>query len=318
MVSVPSVTNLAQSAALAAITGAGFVPGTIGNASSESVPLGFVISQSPAAGSQATAGSAVNIVVSVGATTPVVIGTQIAGTYGDASGQSGQSHLFFAENAQVWWLLTLTSSGDTPGGTNHLVKAYVSSGPDLATATWTAAADSPGAAAAESSNCSNCVMAGGQGAGRGLRQQCADRRRACRNRDGVQRTGRRHGAHAGDGHRHGDQMEHVELPRCTGRDLVNATRCRARRVDRKVHPFRRTDPATGGRRQHQGVDQPDTGAAWTNGFSGVSADRQQHVASEQCDGVRGARQQPDALGVRQRRWPVAVLPAARAAFPNPI
>ena len=165
MVTVPSVTNVTQSAALAAITGAGLLPGTIGNAASDSVPPGFVISQSPAAGSQIAAGSAVNIVVSVGAATPVVIGTQIAGTYGDASGHSGQSHLFYAENAQVWWLLTLTSSGDTPGGANHLVKAYVSSGPDLATATWTAAANSPGATTAQSGNCSNCVMASGQALG---------------------------------------------------------------------------------------------------------------------------------------------------------
>ena len=96
--------------------------------------------------------------------TPVVIGNQIAGTFADASGHSGQSHLFYAVNAGVWWLLTLTSSADSQGGTNHLVKAYYSSGPDLATATWTAAANSPGAAAGRSVNCPSCFM----GAGRAL------------------------------------------------------------------------------------------------------------------------------------------------------
>ena len=100
-----------------------------------------------------------------GTTTPVVIGAQIAGTFADASGHSGQSHLFYAVNAGVWWLLTLTSSADSQGGANHLVKAYYSSGPDLATATWTAAANSPGAATAQSANCSSCFMGGGRALG---------------------------------------------------------------------------------------------------------------------------------------------------------
>jgi beta-lactam-binding protein with PASTA domain len=97
--------------------------------------------------------------------TPVVIGTQAAGTFADATGHSGQSHLFYAQNADVWWLLTLTSSADSQGGSNHVVKAYVSSGPDLATATWTAAASSPGATGAQSANCSNCYMGGGRALG---------------------------------------------------------------------------------------------------------------------------------------------------------
>src|SRR3954470_4624556 len=74
------------------------------------------------------------------AATPAIVGTQIAGTFGDASGHSGQSHLFYAANSGVWWLLTLTSAADSVGGANHVVKAFHSSGPDLATATWTAAA----------------------------------------------------------------------------------------------------------------------------------------------------------------------------------
>ena len=78
---------------------------------------------------------------------PIKIGNQIAGTFADATGHSGQSHLVYAANAGVWWLFTLTSTADSPGGSNHIVKAYRSSGADLATAVWTAALDSPGASA---------------------------------------------------------------------------------------------------------------------------------------------------------------------------
>ena len=48
-----------------------------------------------------------------------------------------------------------------PGGTNHLVKTFHSSGPDLATATWIAGADSPPAAAGQS----NDFMGGGRALG---------------------------------------------------------------------------------------------------------------------------------------------------------
>src|SRR6185503_1648708 len=76
---------------------------------------------------------------------PIKIGTQIAGSFADATGHSGQSHLVYAANAGVWWLFTLTSAADSTGGSNHIVKAYRSSGSDLATAVWTASSDSPGA-----------------------------------------------------------------------------------------------------------------------------------------------------------------------------
>src|SRR5436190_991286 len=44
---------------------------------------------------------------------PVAIGGQIAGTFEDATGHSGQSHLVYAANARVWWLFTLTSNADS-------------------------------------------------------------------------------------------------------------------------------------------------------------------------------------------------------------
>jgi len=84
-------------------------------------------------------------VVTVG---PVTIGDHVAGSFADATGHSAQSHLVYAVNSRTWWLFTLTSTGDAQGGSNHVVKAFRSSGPDLATATWIAAADSPPAVAA--------------------------------------------------------------------------------------------------------------------------------------------------------------------------
>src|SRR5207237_7740370 len=88
---------------------------------------------------------------------PVAIGDQIAGSFGDATGHSAQSHLVYAVNSRVWWLFTLTSTADSEGGTNHVVKTFRSSCPDLATATCIAVADSPAAAAASA----NAFMEGG-------------------------------------------------------------------------------------------------------------------------------------------------------------
>src|SRR3954471_18968171 len=72
---------------------------------------------------------------------PVKIGDRIAGTFVDATGHSGQSHLVYAPNAGVWWFFTLSSTHDASG--DHTVQAYYSSGVDLGSATWTAAAASP-------------------------------------------------------------------------------------------------------------------------------------------------------------------------------
>lgn len=68
---VPDVVGQTQAAATSAITGAGLVIGTVTTATSASVPAGTVISQSPAAGMSAQLNSAVNLVVSSGATAAV-------------------------------------------------------------------------------------------------------------------------------------------------------------------------------------------------------------------------------------------------------
>ena len=90
-------------------------------------------------------GTAAGIQAEAPPSPPTKVGTQIAGSFADATGHSGQSHLVYAANAGVWWLFTLTSAADSTGGSNHIVKAYRSSGSDLATAVWTASSDSPGA-----------------------------------------------------------------------------------------------------------------------------------------------------------------------------
>ena len=74
---VPDVVGQAQAAAEAAITGAGLTVGAVTTQSSDTVPSGSVISQSPVGGSKATPGDAVSLVVSTGpapVTVPDVVG----------------------------------------------------------------------------------------------------------------------------------------------------------------------------------------------------------------------------------------------------
>ena len=65
---VPNVVGLTQVRATTAIQDVGLVAGTVTTATSATVAAGNVISESPAAGSLVNAGSAVNLVVSVGLT----------------------------------------------------------------------------------------------------------------------------------------------------------------------------------------------------------------------------------------------------------
>ena len=92
---------------------------------------------------------------------PATVGTFIAGTFNDATGHSAQSHLVYAPNAGVWWLFTLSSAHDSFG--DHTVRSYFSSGPNLTTATWTAAAPSPHLANAGFAT--DSVFAGGRSLG---------------------------------------------------------------------------------------------------------------------------------------------------------
>jgi Ca2+-binding RTX toxin-like protein len=83
---VPAVVNLTQAAALSAITSAGFTS-TVTTANSTTVAAGLVISQTPTAGTVATAGSNVAIVVSLGAPPPPApTGLVLALGFNEASG----------------------------------------------------------------------------------------------------------------------------------------------------------------------------------------------------------------------------------------
>ena len=63
---IPNVVNLTQASATSTITAAGLVVGSVTNLASTIVPAGSVISQSPAAGTQAPAGTAIALSVSSG------------------------------------------------------------------------------------------------------------------------------------------------------------------------------------------------------------------------------------------------------------
>ena len=66
LVTVPNVVGQGQASAQAAITAAGLTIGTISTASSGTVPIGVVISQSPSPGTTVAPGGAVNLVISSG------------------------------------------------------------------------------------------------------------------------------------------------------------------------------------------------------------------------------------------------------------
>src|SRR6185436_16928329 len=72
---------------------------------------------------------------------PVRVGAQAAGSFADATGHSGQSHLVYAANAGVWWLFTLTSPPHR-GSPPATVPAHRSPPDSRPTASWAAAARS--------------------------------------------------------------------------------------------------------------------------------------------------------------------------------
>jgi RHS repeat-associated protein len=63
---VPDVVGQSQTSATGDVIAAGFIPGVITGRNSGTVPLGIVLAQSPAAGTQATSGSPIDLIVSLG------------------------------------------------------------------------------------------------------------------------------------------------------------------------------------------------------------------------------------------------------------
>ena len=199
---------------------------------------------------------------------PARVGTQSAGTFGDATGHSAQSHLVYAANAGVWWLFTLTSAADSAGGANHIVKAYRSSGADLATAVWTAAGDSPGASVS-AGFAPNGSMGGGRALGIAYVNNApidvvhAEVAMAANGQDGI--TGHIRARLTATGITWESWNYKVEgaatwaLPRAVSLGLSNG---------KFIH--------SGGPTLQQEVDanarrsnNADTGASWTSGFSSV-------------------------------------------------
>lgn len=80
VISVPNVVGLTKSAAMTAIQAAGLFVGVVTTASSTTVPLGSVISQSPAAATQVNLASSVDLVISTGpiGTIPSSIGIEFS------------------------------------------------------------------------------------------------------------------------------------------------------------------------------------------------------------------------------------------------
>jgi PASTA domain len=104
--------NLTQAAATTAITNAGLVVGTVGNASSPTVPAGSVISQNPIAATQVAVGSAVNIVVSTGpAPASPIVDTVV---FSDGSG-TRTTPAFSTSVAGDVLLAFAASDGPSPG-----------------------------------------------------------------------------------------------------------------------------------------------------------------------------------------------------------
>ena len=127
-VTVPNVVGLTQSAAQAAISGAGLTVGAITNASSTTVPAGQVIGQTPASGSSVSSGSAVALVVSTGA--PVAAPVVDKTVFSDGTG--ARTTPAFSTSAAGEVLLAFAASDGPTTGAN--TQSLTVSGAGL---TWT-------------------------------------------------------------------------------------------------------------------------------------------------------------------------------------
>ncbi len=134
-VSVPDVVALSQADAMAAITNAGLTVGTITTASSNSIPAGSVISESPSAATIVTAGSAVNLTISSGAlqvSVPNVVGmTQAdASTAITAAGLAGGTvTTAFSSTVASGTVISQSPPAGTQVSPASVVNLVVSSGP---------------------------------------------------------------------------------------------------------------------------------------------------------------------------------------------
>lgn len=109
LVTVPDVVGFDQATAELSIVSSNLVVGTVSTANSDTVVAGNVISQSPAGGSSAALGSAVNLVVSLGTATGVPM--IISPTVGSILSGSSVTFMWSAEGAVVdTWRLEVGTS----------------------------------------------------------------------------------------------------------------------------------------------------------------------------------------------------------------
>jgi len=125
LVAVPSFEGMSQSAAEAAILAANLSVGTVTEASSDSVAVGNVISQSPAAGIQVAEGARVDLVISTGpadTTVPGVVGLS----------QSDAEAAIIAAGLTVG---TVTSANSDTVATGDVISQSPAGGTDVALST---------------------------------------------------------------------------------------------------------------------------------------------------------------------------------------
>jgi VWFA-related protein len=132
-VAVPNVVNQTQTAATAAITGAGLVLGTVTQRSSTTVVAGSVISQNPSAGTSVSLGSQVALVVSTGpvAVPNVVNLTQAAATTAITGAGLAVGAVSQASNATVpsGSVISQNPAAGTSVAAGSAVALVVSTGP---------------------------------------------------------------------------------------------------------------------------------------------------------------------------------------------
>jgi beta-lactam-binding protein with PASTA domain len=110
LVLVPNVANLTEAAARTAITTAGLIVGTATTASSATVPVGSVISQTPTTGTPVAPGSAVHLVVSTG----LASGSPVVDTVVFSDGTGTRTTPAFSTSAPGDVLVAFAAS-DGPG-----------------------------------------------------------------------------------------------------------------------------------------------------------------------------------------------------------
>jgi beta-lactam-binding protein with PASTA domain len=135
-VTVPDVVGLAQAAAQTAITDAGLAVGAVTQEASDTVPVGDVISQNPAAGTSVAPGSAVAFVVSLGppVTVPNVVGLPQAAAQTaitDASLTVGAVTLAASETVPAGNVISQNPVAGTSVAPGSAVALVVSLGPPV-------------------------------------------------------------------------------------------------------------------------------------------------------------------------------------------